>query len=199
MSSLAGNFGYNRQRSPSGSIGNKTPSGYRSGQLAQFTPEQMQLFQQLFSRVSPESYTAKLAGGDEELFDQIEAPALKQFSGLQGNLASRFSGMGSLGGRRSSGFQNTANSAASDFAMQLQAQRQGLQRQAIQDLQGMSHQLLGERPYQQFLLPKPDKSVMGGFGGAIGAGLGAAAGFGLGGPAGALGGAKLGYGLGSAF
>ena len=53
----------------------------------------------------------------------MEAPALKQFSGLQGNLASRFSGMGS-GARRSSGFQNTSNQAASDFAQQLQANKQ---------------------------------------------------------------------------
>lgn len=169
-SSLMGGQGFGGQRSPSGMIGNKTPSGYKSGQLSQFTPEQMQLFQQLFSHVSPESYTSKLASGDQSLFGEIEAPALKQFSGLQGNLASRFSGMGSFGGRRSSGFQNTANSAASDFAQQLQSQRQGLQRQALQDLQGMSQQLLGQRPYEQFLVPKKQNQtaeMIGKFGGAI--------------------------------
>lgn len=127
------------------------PKGFQKGQLGQFTPEQMQLFQQLFSSVGPGSFTSKLAGGDQGAFDQIEAPALRQFGALQGQQASRFSGMGSLGGRRSSGFQNLQNQASSDFAERLQSQRQGLQRQALQDLFGMSNQLLGQRPYDQFL------------------------------------------------
>lgn len=177
-SSLMGGQGFGGQVSPSGKIGNKTPSGYKSGQMAQFTPEQMQLFQQMFSQVSPDSYTSRLAGGDESLFGEMEAPALKQFSGLQGNLASRFSGMGSFGGRKSSGFQNSSNAAASDFALQLQSQRQGLQRQAIQDLQSMSQSLLGQRPYEQFLVPKQksfgQELLLGGVEG-FGKGLGSAA------------------------
>jgi hypothetical protein len=199
MNSLGGGGGlggFAGQRGPTGLIGNKTPSGYKSGQFAQFTPEQMQLFQQLFSNVSPESFTSRLAGGDESIFNEIEAPALRQFSGLQGNLASRFSGMGT-GARRSSGFQNAAGQQASDFALQLQSQRQGLQRQAIMDLMGLSENLLSQRPYEQFLVPKQKKSS--GFGGAIGAGLGGIGGFFAGGPAGALQGAQLGYGIGSAF
>jgi len=173
------------------------PSGYRSGQQAQFTPEQMQLFQQSFGQVAPNSYTARLAGGDESLFQEMEAPELKQFSGLQSNIASRFSGMG-MGGRRSSGFQNTQNTAAQDFASQLQSQRQGLQRQAIQDLRGMTSDLLGQRPYQQWVTQKRQKE-QGGWGGLIGAGVGGAGGFFAGGPAGALTGAKLGYNVGSQF
>ncbi len=157
MSSLSGNMGFGGQRGPTGKVGNsKTPSGYRSGQMAQFTPEQMQLFQQSFGQVSPESYTSRLAGGDQALFDEMEAPAMKQFSGLQGNIASRFSGQG-MGGRRSSGFQNTMSSASQDFASQLQSQRQGLQRQAIQDLRGMTSDLLGQRPYEQYLVQKRQK------------------------------------------
>lgn len=132
----------------------KTPSGYSKSRLQQFTPEMLQLFQQLFSHVGPESYLSKLASGDQSMFAEIEAPALKQFSGLQGNIASRFSGMG-MGGRKSSGFQNTMNQAASDFAQQLQSQRQGLQRQAIQDLSGMSQMLLGQKPYETSLAEKP--------------------------------------------
>lgn len=170
MSSLTGQGGYGSMAGPSGQVGNKIPSGYKSGQISQFTPEQMQLFQQMFSQVNPDSYTSKLAGGDQSLFGEIEAPALKQFSGLQGNLASKFSGMGSFGGRRSSGFQNTSNAAASDFAMQLQSQRQGLQRQAIQDLMGMSSQLLGQRPYEQFLVPKKQNQTAEMFG-KLGGGL----------------------------
>ena len=160
---------------------NKIPSGYRTGKIQQYTPEQIQLFQSLFSHLRPDSYLSKLAGGDEDTFSQIEAPALRQFSGLQGNLASRFSGMG-MGARRSSGFQNTATQASSDFAQDLQSRRQGLQRQALQDLMGMSSTLLGERPYEQFLTPKKPsflQSLLGALGqgagqfaGSIGGGFG---------------------------
>lgn len=133
--------------------GNVIPKGYKRGQLQQFTPEQMQLFQQMFGHLGPDSFLSKLAGGDESMFEQLEAPALRQFQGLQGQMASRFSGMGT-GARQSSGFQNTANQATADFAGQLQSQRMGLQNQAIKDLMGMSNQLLGQRPYEQFLTKK---------------------------------------------
>lgn len=140
-----------------GISGNKVPSDRRVGQIQQFTPEQMKLFQQMLGSVGPDSYLSKLAGGDEGIFNQIEAPAMKQFSALQGNLASRFSGMGQ-GGRHSSGFQNTANTATQDFASQLQSQRQGLQQQAIKDLHGMSQNLLNQRPYEQFTYDKKKKN-----------------------------------------
>ena len=150
--------------------------GYRTGQMQQFTPEQMQLFQSLFSHVSPNSYLSKLAQGDEATFGQIEKPALQQFGALQGNLASRFSGAGA---RHSSGFQNTMNQASSDFAGQLQSQRQGLQRQALMDLLGISESLLGQRPYENFLMPKKQgflEQVLG----VLGSGFGQAAGTNLG-------------------
>ena len=169
-------FGATGMKSGLGKTGNQIPKGYQSGQLQQFSPEQMQLFQQMFSQVQPESFLGKLAGGDQSQFEQMEAPALQQFSGLQGNLASRFSGMG-MGARRSSGFQNTANQATSDFAQQLQSQRMGLQRQAVQDLMGMSGQLLGQRPYEQFLTPKQKpfwQELVGGLAGGVGSGLGTA-------------------------
>jgi hypothetical protein len=147
------------------------------GRMQQFTPEQMQLFQQLFGHLGPDSFLSKLAGGDESTFAEMEAPALRQFSGLQGNLASRFSGMGA-GARRSSGFQNTANQASSDFAQGLQSQRLGLQRQAIGDLLGFSNQLLGQRPYETFATEKKPsflESLMGGLGSGAGQAGGAAA------------------------
>ncbi len=165
------------QRAPSAPFaGQKLGGGYKQGQLQQFTPEQMDLFKSLFSQVSPDSYTSRLANGDEGLFNEMEEPALRQFSGLQGNIASRFSGMGS-GARRSSGFQNTINSASSDFASNLQSQRQGLQRQAIQDLLGMSRSLLSERPYENFAIAPQQKrsffeKVFGGSGAALGQGIG---------------------------
>jgi hypothetical protein len=152
----------------------KTKGGYTPASMQQFTPAQMGLFGRMFGQVDPNSFTSRLAEGDEGIFNQIEAPAMRQFSGLQGNIASRFSGMGS-GARRSSGFQNTMNQATSDFAQDLQAQRMGLQRNAIRDLHEMSSNLLGQRPYEQFLMPKQKsgwqnflESLSGGLGQGIG-------------------------------
>lgn len=141
------------QTSSTGKYNDKLPSGYRAGQLQQFTPEAMDLYKQLFSHVSPESYLSKLAGGDEATFNQIEAPAYRDFSALQGNIASRFSGLG-LGGRHSSGFQNTMTSAGSNFAQDLQSRRQELSRSALKDLFEMSHTLLNEKPYERFAYEK---------------------------------------------
>lgn len=167
--------------------------------FSQFTPEQLELFQSLFSHLGPDSFLSQLASGDEATFNQIEAPALRQFAELQGGLASRFSmggGKGSLGSRHSSGFQNAQNQAASNFAQQLQAQRSGLQRQAVQDLMGNAQMLFGQQPFG--LQQKPERQ-QGGWGGLIGGGLGALGGALVGGPSGALQGAQLGYGVGSAF
>ncbi len=147
--------------------GDRIPEGYKAGQLQQYTPEQMDLFQQQFSNLGPDSYLARLAGGDQSFYDEMEAPALRQFSGIQGGLASRFSGggqgRGSMSSRRSSGFQNTQTAAASNFAQELQAKRQGLRQQAIKDLYGMSSDLLEKRPYERFL---EKEEQQGGWGGA---------------------------------
>jgi hypothetical protein len=157
--------------------GDKIPKGYKQGQLQQFNPQQMQLFSQLFGNVGPDSYLSKLAGGDQAMFDQIEAPAHRQFQGQIGQLASRFSGMGT-GGRHSSGFQNAGSAAASNFAQDLQSQRQGLQRQALQDLMGFSEMLLGQRPTEKFITPRKNtflEDLGVSFSGGLGKGIGAAA------------------------
>src|SRR5690606_21040801 len=82
--------------------------------------------------------------------------ALRQFAGMQGNLASRFSGMGS-GARRSSGFTNTMNQAASNFASDLASKRQEISQQAMRDLMNMSNQFLSQRPEEQFLVKKEQR------------------------------------------
>jgi hypothetical protein len=163
-----------------GGQGDRVPSGYRMGQIQQFTPAQTQLFSQNLGMVSPDSYLGRLAGGDQSMFDEMEAPAFRQFNELQGNIASRFSGMG-MGGRRSSGFQNTMTSAASNFAQDLAAQRQNLQRQAITDLMSMSGQLLQQRPQERFLAQKRPKkrSFLEEFGLAAAPGFGQALGSGI--------------------
>lgn len=201
MTSLYGRTGANISPGSSGfGAGDKVPKGYKKGQLQQFTPEQMQLFEQMFGQVSPDSYLSRLAGGDEEMFQQMEAPAMRQFSGQQGNIASRFSGMGgpgSLSSRNSSGFQNTMNSASSNFAQDLQAQRMNYQRQAQQDLRAMSTDLLGQRPYDRFLVEKQQKQGTN-WGGLAGGIVGGAVGL-AGGPIGAIQGANFGSQVGQAF
>lgn len=180
-----------------GQMEERIPSGYRKFSLNQYTPEQTDLYSQLFPHLGKDSYLSKLASGDQSAFADIEAPALRQFNELQGGLASRFSGMG-LGGRNSSGFRNTSSAAAQDFASQLQSQRQGLQRQALQDLMGYSESLLNQRPYDQGFAKKRQKQSSG-WGSLAGAGIGAAGGFFAGGPLGALTGAQIGSEVGSAF
>jgi hypothetical protein len=175
------------------------PKGYRQGQMQQFTPEQMQMFQQLFGYLSSDSPLSRMASGDQSYFDEMESPALRQAGALQGNLASRFSGMG-MGGRHSSGFQNTSSQAMNEFAEGLASKRQDYMRQAIMDLMGYSNMLLGQRPYEKFLAgkdqsPSTGSSILGGLlplaGGALG-------GF-FGGPFGAMAGSSIGSAAGRGF
>ena len=147
-------FGSSVRGSNRGGYNDNVPEGYELGQIQQFTPEQNRLMKSLYPHLGEGSNLSRLASGDQSFFDEIEAPALRQFAGLQGNLASRFSA-GGMGGRHSSGFQNAAGAQASDFALQLQSQRQGLTRQALNDLMGMSNQLLNQRPYERTLSEKP--------------------------------------------
>jgi len=182
-------------RSGGGFRGDIIPEGYEVGQLANFDKRQMDLYKNQFQHLAPDSYLSRLAGGDQSLYNEMEAPALRQFNQLQGSLASRFSqgsGGTSTGLRRSSGFQNTGTAAASNFAQELQANRQNLQRQAIHDLLGLSNQLLGQRPYERDLFKKQEEQpsgwgsiaggILGGVGGAffgqpvLGAQLGSAVG-----------------------
>ena len=169
----------------------KIPSGYRAGAMQQFTPEQMELFQQLFSHVGPESFLSQLAGGDEQAFQQVEGPAMRDFASQMGNMASRFSGMGGLGSRKSSGFQNTMTAAGSNFAQDLASKRMGLQRQALSDLFGMSNMLMGQKPFERFLVEKQQKpsfwqQIAPLAGGAIGAAFGGPMGASLGSQLGSL-------------
>lgn len=150
-------------RGPSGSSsgqrmtgGNIIPKGYQQGQLSQFTPEQTNLFQHLFSHAGPESFLGKLAGGDQSQFEQLEAPALRQFNQFQSDTANRFSQQapGAMSSQGGSGFRNALNQGASDFAQNLHSRRLDLQRQSISDLLRISESLLGQRPYDKFLMRK---------------------------------------------
>jgi hypothetical protein len=160
-----------------GRRGERVPKGYSVGSLQNYDARQNKLYEGMYDAVNPESYTARLAGGDQSMFEQMEAPAHRQFNQLQGDISSRFSGAG-MGSRGGSGFQNQITQGASDFSQDLQARRQELQRQAIMDLQGMKHSLLAERPYDRFLVEdQQEQQTGGGWGGAAGGAVsGAAAG-----------------------
>lgn len=177
--------------------------GYRVSKISNFTPEMMKMFQQMIAQIGPESFMARLAEGDPTLFEEMEAPAKRQFAEAQGSIGSRFSGMG-MGAQKSSGFQNTQNQAAADFAQKLQSDRLGYQTDAIKDMQAMANNLLQQRPYENVFRERKHhgpsaKNKSSGWGGLIGAGIGGAGGFLLGGPGGALTGAQIGYGAGSRF
>jgi len=152
----------------------KVPSGYKKFSIQNMTPEQMELLENSIGQLGPDSFLSRLAGGDQSMFEEMEAPALRQFSELQGNIASRFSGAGT-GSRRSSGFQNTMSSAASNFAQDLQSKRTDMRSQALRDLMGFSNQLLQQRPFDQGLVEKPQSGLqqfLSGIAPAVGQGVG---------------------------
>lgn len=174
MTGYRGPTGMSPRTTATGSFKEKIPSGFKAGTLQQFSPEQMQLFSQLFSHTGPDSYLSRLASGDQSMFEEMEAPAYRQFAGSLGQIASKFSQPGT-GARKSSGFQNTATSAASNFAQDLASRRQELQRQALMDLMGISNNLLAQRPYERFLTEKPQSFLQ-----SLGSGLSTGLGQGLG-------------------
>jgi hypothetical protein len=162
------------------SISSIKGTGYKQLQIPRLSPEQQQLFSQVFSSLSPNlggavSGLGQLAaGGTQEQWDQLEAPALRQFNQLQGQLASRFSGMGT-GARRSSGFQNASSGAATDLAERLQSQRLGLQQNALQQLLGLYSGLMGTQTHEYGFLPKERpfwQQLLGGAAPGIGQALG---------------------------
>lgn len=146
-------------------------SGYNTRNVPNFTPQQMQLFQQLLGGVSGGlggglDFLSRLAGGDESAFSESEAPAYSAYEKALGQLGTRFAGLGAMG---SSAFQNATSGAAGTLAENLAANRTNLQQSAIEKLLGLSSNLLGQRPYDTFLEKKPD--FWGGLGNLLG-GLG---------------------------
>lgn len=189
---------------PTGNSSGLKGTGYKQVSLGTLNPEQQGLFSQLMGGLQPGlgeglSQLGKMAAGDQSQFQQMEAPAMRQFAGLQGSLASKFSGMGS-GGRRSSGFQNTMGEAGAGLAESLASRRMDFQRDAIQQLLGLSKDLLSRDTFDTFLMPQQNKiplwrKLLAGGSSALGGG----AGFLLGGPGGAALGSQIGSSLGQAF
>lgn len=184
-------------------------AGYDIVKSPRMSPELMQMWEQLRGGAQPGvqaglGQLSQLAGGgNEELWRQLEAPAMRQFGQLQGQTASRFSqasGGGAMSSRRGSAFQNEMGGAAADLAERLQGHRLGLQRGAIQQLLGMYGDLMQHDPYemlhiQQERKPNIWQKLLGGFLPAAGAGIGGY----FGGPMGASLGGQLGGAAGQAF
>ena len=163
-------------------------TGYNQVNIPTRTPQQMEIFNMLAAGGKPgisaglKNLSQMAGGGDENYWNQLESPALRQFGELQGNIASRFSGAG-MGGRRSSGFQNAQSSAASDLAQQLQGNRLGLQNQAIQQLMSLYSNLLGQDLTTQALIPRKKswwQELLPSLAGGAGQALGSFGGMGLG-------------------
>jgi len=164
-------------------------SGYKLRQTPQFTPGQMQLFQQLLGGLEGGGgvgggldFLSQLAGGEEGAFEQAEAPAYSAFNKMAGQIGSRFSG---LGARDSSAFQQALSGGAAGLSEGLGAQRLGMRNQAIQSLLGLSQNLMGQRPFEtslqeegginwQELLGGLGGTALGSIGGPIGGGIGKA-------------------------
>lgn len=135
-------------------------SGYKLRNVPNYNPQQMQLFAKLLGPLlggqglsGGLDFLQGLAGGDESMFEQAEAPAYRAFNKQIGELGSRFAGFGS-GSLDSSAFQQATSGAAGELAENLQSKRLGLQTGAIERLLGLSQNLLQERPYDSFLEKK---------------------------------------------
>lgn len=132
-------------------------SGYKLRNVPNYSPEQMQIFSQLLGGLQGGGLEKGLqrqqglAGGDEEEFGRLEAPAYSAFQKGIGQLSSQFAGAGAL---NSSGFQNAASEQARLLGENLGSQRMGIQNNALDRLLGLSDKLLGAQPFQQFLEKK---------------------------------------------
>ncbi len=186
---------------PSNAAGDfkKVPAGYKVGNINKYSPQGNQIYNNAAGLIGKDSYLNKIAGGDQSAFEEMEAPAMRQFNQLQGQNASRFSGFG-MGARKGSGFQNFQNQATSDFAQDLQSKRMDYRMNAIKDLMGFSNQLLGNDPYEQFLIQnEPKKNWWQKLIGGAAPIAGAAGGFFAGGLPGAYAGLKGGNAFADAF
>lgn len=97
-----------------------------------------------------------LAKGDSDMFDQLEAPAMRQFQQqIAPGIAQRYAGSG-IGS--SSGMQNSIAGAGANLAENLQSQRMGLMERSMQNVLGLGDRLLGT-PTQQFGLSQKENMM----------------------------------------
>lgn len=140
-------------------VSNVRGTPYQQIQMPTKDPKAMELYQQIAQALGPHlkntvgNIGQMAAGGTEEQWNQLEAPAMRQFNQFQGNMASRFSGAG-MGSRHSSGFQNTMTGASTDLAERLQGNRMNLQQNAQSQLLGLYQNLMGTDTFDTQFLQK---------------------------------------------
>jgi len=165
---------------PTGKVSGLKGTGFKQITMPTMNSDQSQLFSQLIGSAKGGlgqgglSALSQQASGSPEQFQQMEAPALRQFNQLQGGLASRFSGMGS-GARQSSGFQNTMGEAGASLAEQLSSKRMDYQQEALRQLLGLSSMLLGKDTFNTAFIPKKKSffhELLGAGASGMGSGLG---------------------------
>lgn len=128
-----------------------TPESYIS------IPGREKLYQQMVAGTTgalPQGYDflSRLLGGDESIFRELEAPALRQFSEqIVPGLAERYTAMGE-GGQSSSAYQQQLAAAGARLAQDLAGQRAGYRMSALDRLLSQAGQTMQASPYD--LVPR---------------------------------------------
>ena len=122
-----------------------------------------------------QSLLGQLLSGSPEAMEAYQAPAMRQFNEqIMPSIAERFSSM-SASGQRSGAFNRAAAGAGASLAENLQAQRAGLQQNALQQALGLYQAPLGVQAFQPMMRqaqPGLLQGLMGGAGRLGGAYLG---------------------------
>jgi hypothetical protein len=138
-------------------------SGYRVKKIPTMGQQQRGLYDELYGSVRPSlgpatSQLSQLAQGNQGIFDQLEAPAFRQFKEqLMPRLAEQQT---ARGGGRSSGYLNRLQGATSNFAQDLQSQRMGLQQNALSQLLGLGQNLMNTQTEQPYLQKKTSTRLL---------------------------------------
>lgn len=149
-----------------------TPESYVS------IPGRQQLYQQMLAGTRqglPQGYDFinRLLSGDQSIFQELEAPALRQFSEqIVPQLAERYTAFGE-GGQGSSAYQQQLAAAGSRLAQDLAGQRAGYRMSALDRLMQQAGQTMQATPYD--LVPRTPGLLESGLGAltrALPAGLG---------------------------
>lgn len=143
----------------------------KTQQFSTLNQGQGDLLSQLLSMLSgslPQAFQNQndILSGNPEAFKSFEAPAMRQFN--EEILPSLAEGFGGLGAGSSSGAQQTFARAGERLSENLQAQRSGLQQNAMQNLMGFLGQ--GLQPTQQTAIRPATSGFLGGLAPGIGQG-----------------------------
>lgn len=146
-------------------------SGYKVKKIPTMGEDQKGLYDQLYGSIRPAlgpatSQLSQLAQGSPGMFQQLEAPAFRQFKEqLMPRLAEQQT---ARGGGRSSGYLNRLEGATSNFAQDLQSQRMGLQQNALAQILGLGQNLMNTQTEQPYYQKKFGTSLLEGLGGLAG-------------------------------